>query len=52
MKRRDDPEVQSNKLSAIKIEDEDVGVSVDEAELVAGLIAALFKDYLCSINTL
>ena len=51
MKRKDNPEVLSSVLSAIKNKYEDTGVSNDETELLAALIAAAPKDYLSSTNT-
>ena len=51
MKRKDDPEVQSSALSAIKNKYEGAGVSVDGTELVTALVAAAPKDDLRSINT-
>ena len=44
MKRKDDPEVLSSVLSAIKSKCKDAGVSVDETELVTAFIAAAPKD--------
>ena len=46
MKRKDDPDMLSSTLTAMKNKYEDHGISVDETELVAALIAAAHKDYL------
>ena len=46
MKQKDDPEVLSSVLSAIKNKSDDAGVSVNETELVEAFIAAAPKEYL------
>ena len=51
MKRNDYPEVLSKVLSIIKNKYGDAGVSVDQKEWVAALIAEAPKDYLSSIHT-